>query len=91
MGDVGDVGGDLSEREALEVLSALHEHMGRSDAGLVLATMEDLWLEREPQNVPGTTGERNWRRRAARPLEALDAGTPAALLEKLDEARRRSE
>ena len=75
----------------MDVLRGLHGHMGRSEAGLVLATMEDLWLEREPQNLPGTTGERNWRRRSTRPLEALGGGEPAALLDELDEARRRAE
>ncbi|HUE76593.1 MAG TPA: 4-alpha-glucanotransferase [Longimicrobiales bacterium] len=78
------------EDEALGVLATLHEHMGSSRAGLVLATMEDLWLEPEPQNVPGTTGDRNWRRRSAAPLESLDEGRAAGLLERLDEARRSS-
>lgn len=72
------------------MLAGLHDHMGRSRAGLVLATMEDLWLEPEPQNVPGTTGDRNWRRRSVMPLESLDTGPAATLLERLDEARRSS-
>lgn len=43
-----------------------------SAAGAVLVNLEDLWLETEPQNMPGTTDERpNWRRKAARSLEEL--------------------
>jgi 4-alpha-glucanotransferase len=38
-----------------------------------MATLEDLWQAREPQNVPGTWREKpNWRRRAAYALEDLD-------------------
>jgi 4-alpha-glucanotransferase len=38
----------------------------------VLVTLEDLWLEERPQNVPGTSTERqNWRRRASRSLEEI--------------------
>ena len=37
-------------------------------ARIVLVTLEDLWLEREPQNVPGTTSDErpNWRRKMSR-------------------------
>jgi 4-alpha-glucanotransferase len=75
------------EREALRVQEALLRRLGDSNAGLVLATLEDLWLEREPQNVPGTTGERNWRRRSSRPLEAMAEGAVAELLRALNETR----
>jgi 4-alpha-glucanotransferase len=36
----------------------------RSRAGVALVSLEDLWLETDPQNVPGS-GERrpNWRRK----------------------------
>jgi 4-alpha-glucanotransferase len=38
----------------------------------VLVTLEDLWLEDRPQNVPGTSTERpNWRRRACRSLDEI--------------------
>lgn len=73
--------------EALAVQEALLRGMGRSGAGLVLATLEDLWLEREPQNVPGTTGERNWRRRARRSLDALSDTGIQGLLRALNESR----
>ena len=48
------------------------EHLARSAGGLVVVNLEDLWLEPDPQNVPGTGPERpNWRRRARYGLEAL--------------------
>ncbi len=65
----------------------LMRHMGRSDAGLVLATMEDLWLEPEPQNVPGSLREENWRRPARRPIQALGQPAVAAQLEELNRSR----
>ena len=39
----------------------------------MIVNLEDLWLEADPQNVPGTgPGEYpNWRRRARYGLEAL--------------------
>jgi 4-alpha-glucanotransferase len=42
-----------------------------SDAELVNVTLEDLWLEEAPQNVPGRIDLPNWRRRMRYPLEAL--------------------
>lgn len=70
---------------ALAAAGAVHtellRRLGRSGAGLVLATMEDLWLETEPQNVPGTLRAENWSRQARRPIEAL--GQPD-MVEQLD-------
>ena len=37
-----------------------------------MINLEDLWWEREPQNVPGTTGQGNWRRRARYGIDELD-------------------
>ena len=69
------------------VQEALYRFLGRSRAGLVLASMEDLWMETEPQNVPGTPAAENWRRRARRPLESIAGGDPARLLTALNDAR----
>ena len=80
-GEEGGVG------RALAVQEALLRRLGRSSAGLVLATMEDFWLEPEPQNVPGTTGRTNWRRRSARPLEALGRDPAQRLMHALNHAR----
>jgi 4-alpha-glucanotransferase len=57
------------------VLRAWLARLAGGPAELVLVTLEDLWLEPDPQNVPGTTGttHRNWSRRLARATDALDA------------------
>jgi 4-alpha-glucanotransferase len=48
------------------VLLGCLRHLASSPAERVLVDLEDLWLEPEPHNRPGTgAGARNWRRRAA--------------------------
>ena len=57
----------------LDLLCACLERLAHSEAGMVIVNLEDLWLEPNPQNVPGT-GPRehpNWRRRARYALERL--------------------
>lgn len=73
-----------------EVLAALLEELGRSPAGVVVATLEDLWGERDPQNVPGTVDEHaNFCRPSARSLEQMeDDPQVRAILGRLDRARR---
>jgi len=62
-GEAGDPGAIL--RGCLKFLAA-------GPARLVLVNLEDLWLETEQQNTPGTRTERpNWRRRARYALEAF--------------------
>jgi 4-alpha-glucanotransferase len=41
------------------------EELAAGPADVVFITLEDLWLERDPQNVPGTGDDEhpNWRRR----------------------------
>ena len=47
-------------------------HLAASRARVVLVNLEDLWLETEPQNVPGTLEEYpNWRRKARYTLEEI--------------------
>jgi 4-alpha-glucanotransferase len=73
-----------------DVQRALLVHLGGSDAEVVLASLEDLWLEVEAQNVPGTTSDErpNFRRRAARSLDDLEAATTVCeTLAQLDRAR----
>jgi 4-alpha-glucanotransferase len=55
------------------VLRACLGDMASIDVETVLVTLEDLWGELEPQNVPGTSGEGavNWRRRARYSLEQM--------------------
>jgi 4-alpha-glucanotransferase len=75
------------------VLSALLEYLGASRAEIVLANIEDLWLETEPQNVPGSTSaERpNFRRRMARSIDDLEHLATSApermMLARLDRSR----
>jgi 4-alpha-glucanotransferase len=71
------------------VQRALLASLGTTDAEVVLATLEDLWLEVEAQNMPGTSTEHpNFRRRAAKSLAEI-ASSPAvgATLDALDRAR----
>ncbi len=54
------------------VLEACLKHAAAGPAFAVLANLEDLWLETQPQNMPGTWHERpNWRRRARYSLEEM--------------------
>jgi 4-alpha-glucanotransferase len=56
----------LREADTRLALLGCLRHLAASPAEMVLVDLEDLWLEREPQNRPGTgAGARNWRRRAA--------------------------
>jgi alpha-1,4-glucan:alpha-1,4-glucan 6-glycosyltransferase/4-alpha-glucanotransferase len=82
---------ETGEREPRRVAAAALESLGASPSPLVFANLEDLWGEREPQNVPGPAhGRPNWLRRAALSLEELAADAEAAAtLARLDEARRR--
>jgi 4-alpha-glucanotransferase len=70
--DGGDPGTTMATQRA--VLRAWLAALASGPAELVLVTLEDLWLEPDPQNVPGTTDaqHRNWSRFLARPLEVLD-------------------
>jgi 4-alpha-glucanotransferase len=67
------IAGRLQESsEPLEVLQACLNYMSAGPGQVVLASLEDLWLETESQNVPGTWRERpNWRRKARYSLEAM--------------------
>lgn len=73
-----------------DVVVAALEWMGAGPAAAVLVAVEDLWLEDQPQNVPGTHRERpNWRRRAAHTIEdGLALPLACDALERLDTARR---
>jgi 4-alpha-glucanotransferase len=76
--------------DPLVVLGALLAYLGASDASVVLASLEDLWLEREPQNLPGTTADEraNFRRRFACSLDEIESSSAIGdLLQRLDHAR----
>jgi len=57
--------------EAEEALRALLLYMAASPASMVLINLEDLWLEEDPQNVPGRVDLPNWRRKARLYLEDI--------------------
>jgi 4-alpha-glucanotransferase len=60
-------------------LDASLAELAESRAQLLVVNVEDLWEEREPQNVPGTGFEAgNWQRRAAYGPDEIDAA-PGAL------------
>jgi 4-alpha-glucanotransferase len=64
----------------------------RGPAPITLVNLEDLWGERRPQNVPGTSTEYpNWRRRTAGSFRSIlsDAGIAGALSALRRERRRR--
>ena len=85
--------GDLEPSDATPptavVLGALYGWMSRAEAPLALASLEDLWLETEPQNRPGTPSSENFRRRAAFGIDEFDRIPELpALLTRLGSGRR---
>ena len=83
------LGGTLEEPEAL--LAKLLEWLGRSPSPLVIPWLEDLWLEVDQVNLPGTrSSERpNWQRPMSRTLDDMMADPRVdALLRRFDGARK---
>jgi len=74
-----------------ELLKGCLRFVSASPAQVVLVNLEDLWLEREPQNVPTTGGTRpNWRRKARHHLETFrEMAAVRDLLGEVDRLRRR--
>jgi len=62
------------------ILEAILRSLAQSPAELVLVNLEDLWLETEPQNVPGVP-DRSWKQKFRLSLEQLrkDAGIERVL------------
>ncbi|HEU4520580.1 MAG TPA: 4-alpha-glucanotransferase, partial [Thermoanaerobaculia bacterium] len=52
------------------VLEALLRFLSASPAEVVLVNVEDLWLEAEPQNVPGVP-ERSWKQKFRLTLDEM--------------------
>lgn len=55
--------------ETERALRACLKYLAASSARILLVNLEDLWLEKSPQNVPGLQGYPNWRRKAQYALE----------------------
>ncbi|MCX7620306.1 MAG: 4-alpha-glucanotransferase [Acidimicrobiales bacterium] len=75
--------------DAVALHAALLRLLGDSDASLALVTLEDLWAETEPQNIPGTSAERpNWVQMFPMGLDdLLRDDAVAAVFHALQEAR----
>ncbi|MFW6197246.1 MAG: 4-alpha-glucanotransferase, partial [Myxococcota bacterium] len=86
---VGRPGGDPDE-DVGQVVQAALEWLAESPARVVLVNAEDLWLERRPQNVPGTGPERpNWRGKAKLTVEQMQLeDNVITCLHGIDERRR---
>jgi 4-alpha-glucanotransferase len=70
--------------------AALNRWLASKRAAAVLVNPDDLWGELEPQNVPGTSVERqNWRRRLRYPVEDLESLPAAQSLGELTTLRKR--
>ncbi|MCM8748605.1 4-alpha-glucanotransferase [Thermomicrobiaceae bacterium CFH 74404] len=85
--------GCLTAVEGDEALAALHgflAFLAASPAQALVVNLEDLWLETEPQNRPGTGLEQpNWRRKARYALEDVtNSAALQALLAQIDRLRR---
>jgi 4-alpha-glucanotransferase len=80
--------GDRAEER--DVLGACLGYLASSPARMMVVNLEDLWLEADPQNVPGTTDERpNWRRRARLEFETFRSHPDVAgTLQRVDRMRR---
>lgn len=72
------------------VLRACLKFLGASSARVVLVNLEDLWLETEPQNLPGVHGRSsNWRRKASHTFEGFSRMPKLrSTLEEIDTLRR---
>ncbi|MGI9861967.1 4-alpha-glucanotransferase [Moorella naiadis] len=81
---------ELPTTAAASLLRASLAYLGASPARLLLVNLEDLWLETEPQNIPGTVTEYpNWRRRARYSLEEFRRLPGVAnLLQEINRLRR---
>jgi 4-alpha-glucanotransferase len=82
---------DSSVEEPRAFLTELLEWLGRSDSPLVVPWFEDLWLEDQGVNLPGTrSSERpNWQRPMRRLLDEIFTDPEVCeLIRRLDRARR---
>jgi 4-alpha-glucanotransferase len=77
----------------VDVLKASLKFLGKSRNRMAIVNLEDLWFEKQPQNVPGTCEERpNWKRKARYSLRQItERAEIGEMLETLDSARRKKE
>ena len=75
-----------------QIMEASLRFLAASDAEIVLLNLEDLWMEKNPQNTPGTSFERpNWVRKTKFSVEQmLSLRSVRAVLKMVNETRRSS-
>lgn len=81
----------LPARRARGAALSLMRLQATGPAPITIVNLEDLWGERKPQNVPGTSTQYpNWRRRSAKSLQSIVSDrTIATSLSTLSKDRRR--
>jgi 4-alpha-glucanotransferase len=74
------------------ITAAVEKFLAASPAEMVLVNLEDLWGERRPQNIPGTSWERpNWQRKSKLTLQQIEEDpTLNALLNEVNQLRRQT-
>ena len=74
----------------VDVMRASLEFLGKGHNRMAMVNLEDLWFEKQPQNVPGTCEERpNWRRKARYSLRQItEMEDVGKMLKALDRSRR---
>jgi 4-alpha-glucanotransferase len=77
--------------ELFDILRATLYYLSASPATVVLVNLEDLWLETQPQNIPGTRDEcPNWRRKARYGFETFSSLPEVAeVLQDIDTIRKK--
>lgn len=74
---LGAQGHPSNDTSATAVLAAWLNFLAGQEAEFLLINLEDLWLERAPQNVPGSWQERpNWQRKARYTLADIGTNSP---------------
>lgn len=60
-----------SDEDVVRIALALMRELVAQETDITIVNLEDLWAEKRPQNVPGTSSEENWRRRASQSVEQV--------------------
>ncbi|TAN55867.1 MAG: 4-alpha-glucanotransferase [Rhodospirillales bacterium] len=62
--------GGLTDTQAGQLALSVHRYLNEAPTQVMMTQVEDLILQEEPMNLPGTVAEHpNWRRRYARSIE----------------------
>ncbi|MEQ9616749.1 MAG: 4-alpha-glucanotransferase [Phycisphaerales bacterium] len=72
---------DNEDPNLRDILEAVLADLASKQPDVLAINLEDLWLETDPQNIPGTVAEYpNWRRKAARTLNEITSDPALAEL-----------